>query len=53
MHSSRLSVLTSTLAVVIGVFAFAGVVPVSQAGTALAASETASGVPTAAPSISA
>ena len=53
MHSSRLSVLTSTLAVVIGVGVFVGVVPVSRAGTALAASETASGEPTAAPSIAA
>jgi len=53
MHASRLSVLTSTLAVVIGVGVFAGVVPVSRARMALAASETASGEPTAAPSIAA
>ena len=40
MHATRLSLLASTLAVVIGVVAFAGVAPVSRAGTAPTVSET-------------
>lgn len=49
MPASRLSLLTSTLAIVIGVLAFAGEAPVSRAGTAPAVAEAPSGDPTAQP----